>query len=445
MKILLISGHTSGYNKSALTGVNEGDLNIELVKLLTPRLGRYADVTVYPYSRDMYHDNKNGQIQVNLKEFDYIFEVHFNDFDNVANGTEIYVHQNYTGGVSVEEKILRNIVALGFRDRGLKRMSDLQNMNTCLALGIDYALLEVCFYDNQTDMGRYKPIKETVADAITAGIVEGFGLSVKETPNVDAAVLREISREDYIEHLIAPLAQSCWEKYGILPSPTIAQAILEPDFGKSELACGLGASINNIIKNGTAYGARNIFGIKRDVSKGTWESDVWKGATYYKQTAEQNADGTYKNIWAYFRSYETIADCVEDRAQYLTRAHKENGDIRFPNIVGETDPEKACEIIAAGGYATSHNYAKNLMRVIQEYDLTRFDLVVYVPWSAKVVNASALNVRKTPNGEIMELQLNTLPSITVIGEAQDSDGDTWYKVKVGETVTGYVWPEYVSR
>ena len=57
MKILLISGHTSGYNKSALTGVNEGDLNIELVKLLTPRLGRYADVTVYPYSRDMYHDN----------------------------------------------------------------------------------------------------------------------------------------------------------------------------------------------------------------------------------------------------------------------------------------------------------------------------------------------------------------------------------------------------
>lgn len=445
MKILLISGHTSGYNKSALTGVNEGDLNIELVKLLTPRLGRYADVTVYPYSRDMYHDNKNGQIQVNLKEFDYIFEVHFNDFNNAANGTEIYLHQDYAGGTSVEEKVLQNIVALGFRDRGVKRMSDLLNMNTCYTLGVDYALLEVCFYDNSADMARYRTSKEAVADAITAGIAEGFGLTPRETPNADALMLREMTDVEYIENL-ARLAQECWTKYGLLPSPTIAQGILEPACGKSELACGLGASADNIAKNGTAYGARNIFGLKRDISKGTWESDIWTGAVYLKQTAEQNKDGSYTNIWAYFRSYETIAECVEDRAQYLTRAHKENGDIRFPGIVGETDPQTACEIIAAGGYATSHNYAKNLMRVIQEYDLTRYDPVtVYEPWSAKVVNAAELNVRKSPNGEVMKLELNTLPSITVIGEAQDSDGDIWYRVKLGESVTGYVWPEYVSR
>ena len=45
----------------------------------------------------------------------------------------------------------------------------------------------------------------------------------------------------------------------------------------------------------------------------------------------------------------------------------------------------------------------------------------------------------------MELNLDTLPSITVIGEEKDSDGDTWYKVTVGEAVTGYVWPEYVSK
>lgn len=37
MKILLISGHTSGHNPSQLTGVNEGDLNIELVKKLKTR------------------------------------------------------------------------------------------------------------------------------------------------------------------------------------------------------------------------------------------------------------------------------------------------------------------------------------------------------------------------------------------------------------------------
>ena len=66
MKILLVSGHASGYNPSMATGVNEGDLNVVLVKLLVPRLAKYADITVYPYERNMYEDNKAGKLQVNL-------------------------------------------------------------------------------------------------------------------------------------------------------------------------------------------------------------------------------------------------------------------------------------------------------------------------------------------------------------------------------------------
>lgn len=64
----------------------------------------------------------------------------------------------------------------------------------------------------------------------------------------------------------------------------------------------------------------------------------------------------------------------------------------------------------------------------------------YEPWVAKVVNAEALNVRETPNGEVID----QLQAVVVIGEEPDSDGDVWYKVRSGG-LTGYVWPEYVRK
>lgn len=180
MKILLVSGHVPGYNPSKATGVNEGDLNVELVKLLVPRLSKYADVEVYPYELNMYEDNKAGKLRVNLKDYNYVFEVHFNAFNGKAHGTGIYLDQKYTGGISVEQAVLQNIVALGFTNRGITRRNDLLNMRTCFNLNIDYALLETCFFDNVEDMNLYKQKKTQVADAITKGIADAFGLKAKE-------------------------------------------------------------------------------------------------------------------------------------------------------------------------------------------------------------------------------------------------------------------------
>lgn len=53
----LVPGHTSGHNYCKATGVNEGDLNIDMVKMTAPLLAPYADVTIYPIERDMYKDN----------------------------------------------------------------------------------------------------------------------------------------------------------------------------------------------------------------------------------------------------------------------------------------------------------------------------------------------------------------------------------------------------
>lgn len=457
MKILLISGHGAGDTGAVSSYGTEATETRVMVNLVRERLSRYADVSVYPQSRNCFQDNYRGQLQVNFRNYDYVLEFHMNqsapDRRGQGNGHEILVHPAVSG-VTVEQAIARKVCALGFemrRDQGLWRTdggeSKYLNMDTCMKLGVDYALVETCFIDNQSDMAIYRDKLTEIADAYATGIVEGFGLTapIEEVPNPDAVMLRKMTNQEYIEYM-GKLAQADWEKNRILPSPTIAQAIKEPGYGKLELACGLGASEANIRFNGTQYGARNLFGMKEKISEGTWESTVWDGRIYRKQTAEQNKDGTYTNIFADFRAYETIADSIEDRAQYLIKAKRPTGEFRFPCIVGETDPEKVCQIIVDGEYATSLTYKESLLDIIRRENLTRFDPVTtYEPWIAKVINAAELNVRQTPNGEIVELELDALPLIKVIGEAKDSDGDTWYKVTVGETVTGYVWPKYVSK
>ena len=56
-------------------------------------------------------------------------------------------------------------------------------MNTCLRKGVDYALIEVCFYDNTSDMNLYNKNKDKVAQAIADGIIDGFGLDASKPAN----------------------------------------------------------------------------------------------------------------------------------------------------------------------------------------------------------------------------------------------------------------------
>ncbi len=177
MKILLVSGHRPGHNPCKATGVDEGSLNAELVRSLLPLLSPYAQVDVYPYERDMYQDNKNGCLKVSLKDYRYIFEVHFNA--GGGRGTSVQLHSAYKGGISVEQAVVDGVAALGFKKRGsngIVRRNDLLNMNTALRLGVDYALIEVCFYDSAADLALYRKKQKETARAIAGGIIDKFGL-----------------------------------------------------------------------------------------------------------------------------------------------------------------------------------------------------------------------------------------------------------------------------
>lgn len=133
--------------------------------------------------------------------------------------------------------------------------------------------------------------------------------------------------------------------YGIrVYSPVIAQACLESAYGTSHKASH-----------------HNYFGLKYR------ENRVSCNCGFFNDDSqEQNDDGTYNDINTMWYSFDTLEDGVEGYFQFISTD-------RYANLKDATSPREYLEYIKDDGYATSIDYVDNLMRVIEENDLTRFD------------------------------------------------------------------------
>lgn len=171
-----------------------------------------------------------------------------------------------------------------------------------------------------------------------------------------AAVSSGSDRNDAFIEQIGALAHADMEKTGVLASVTTAQAIIESNYGKSSLGAR----------------AKNLFGMKADLSGNDWGS-TWAGKIYKKKTLEY-VNGRYITIRASFRRYPNWAASISDHSAYLTGAKiSASGALRYAGIVGEKDYKTAAQIIKNGGYATAPNYISALCSVIERFNLTRFD------------------------------------------------------------------------
>lgn len=151
-----------------------------------------------------------------------------------------------------------------------------------------------------------------------------------------------MTHKEFIE-VIAKYVIKYASDYGIkVHSPIIAQAILESGWGGSTLA--------------SKY--NNFFGLKCGGS--------WKGKSVNMATKEEYTVGTLTDIRANFRVFDSIEDGVKGYFEFINYS-------RYSNLKGVTNPEEYCRLIKADGYATSSTYVTNLMRVIRDNNLTRFD------------------------------------------------------------------------
>ena len=131
--------------------------------------------------------------------------------------------------------------------------------------------------------------------------------------------------------------------YGIsVHSPIIAQAIIESGWGKSGLA--------------SKY--HNYFGLKCGSS--------WKGKSVNMTTKEEYKVGTMTNIRDNFRVFDDFDDGIRGYFEFINTR-------RYANLKGVKSPEEYVRHLKADGYATSSKYVDNIMRVIRDNKLTRFD------------------------------------------------------------------------
>ncbi len=150
-----------------------------------------------------------------------------------------------------------------------------------------------------------------------------------------------MSQKSFIKKL-GNAAVKHYKTYKILPSLTIAQAILESGWGKSDLA----------------KSCHNYFGMK-------WvEGCGCKYKTY--KTAEQRNDGTYYTITSKFRKYSSVSAGIKGYYEFLQYP-------RYKVLKGVTDYKSACELIKKCGWATSLSYTATLTSLIEQYDLTSYD------------------------------------------------------------------------
>lgn len=151
-------------------------------------------------------------------------------------------------------------------------------------------------------------------------------------------------------------------EHNIVPSLTIAQAILESGWGSSELS----------------QRANNLFGIKA--------SSGWKGKRITMPTIEWFNDQR-QVVNADFRVYDTFNDSIEDHNKLLSTN-------RYKPVRECFYYKEACEKIYKCDYATDPVYPAKLIKIIEEYKLYEFD-------SAPVIDEAAVS---SVNDKILKFQ-----------------------------------------
>lgn len=149
-------------------------------------------------------------------------------------------------------------------------------------------------------------------------------------------------RQDFINQMAAK-AESIQENYGILPSIIMGQAILESDWGRSNL------SIHS----------NNYYGIKQTDG----------GDRYLTQ---EYTDGQAETVEDSFARYASLEESMEAYAKLLVNGTSWDKAL-YAEVVGADDYRQAAYALQDAGYATDPNYAQKLINLIEQNKLYSYD------------------------------------------------------------------------
>lgn len=166
---------------------------------------------------------------------------------------------------------------------------------------------------------------------------------------------------DYQAHFLArfvPAALALQERTGLPASVVLAQAILESDWGRSELA----------------RRHHNYFGIKAH-GRPTASAVARYPTTEFRH-------GRPRREKAGFARYESVEECLQDYAVVLSRRRY------APARAVAANPPAFARALQRCGYATDPRYAHKLLILIRRYRLDQYDREPARPAGAQEVEAT---------------------------------------------------------
>ncbi|HLQ40348.1 MAG TPA: glycoside hydrolase family 73 protein [Tetragenococcus sp.] len=164
----------------------------------------------------------------------------------------------------------------------------------------------------------------------------GIALQHKEEKN--------ISKEEFVDRLL-PHAKELQDGYGILPSIILGQAILESNWGQSQLA----KDYNNL------FGVK-AYGKQKKVKLNTKE--------YYNEQ--------WITIKGEFRVYDSWEDSMDDHTALFVNGVDWNPQ-KYETVLTAQNYEEAADALQEAGYATDPDYAQKIKSVIKEHKLYKYD------------------------------------------------------------------------
>jgi LysM repeat protein len=154
--------------------------------------------------------------------------------------------------------------------------------------------------------------------------------------------------QDYVE-LHKEIAVTEMHRTGIPASIKLAQALLESNAGRSDLATK----------------ANNHFGIKC--------GGDWSGGTYRKEDDDYDSDGLLTK--SCFRAFSSTEESFIAHSEFLRNPSKMNR-YGFLFNLKTTDYKGWATGLRKAGYATDPNYASRLIKIVEDYQLAKLDVLV---------------------------------------------------------------------
>ena len=170
-------------------------------------------------------------------------------------------------------------------------------------------------------------------------------LHIQESETAREVRETEALHQQFIQQLV-PYTQEANRMYGVLPSISLAQAILESDWGTSGLAANY----------------YNLYGIKGE-----------SNAPFVDLETSEFHNGEWIKITGRFRVFESWRESVLAHAQLMALGVTWDETLYHKVLAANHYQEAARELVNAG-YATDPSYAEKIIQIIEQYHLDKYDI-----------------------------------------------------------------------